>query len=55
MEEAAQRKRAAAVGATGLILGHQIGQLQSFDDKTLAIYVAQDTSRVRSVCASSRG
>jgi len=55
MEEVAQRKRAASVGATGLILGHQIGQLQSFDDKTLAIYVAADTSRVRSVCASTRG
>ena len=54
MAQVAQRKRAAAIGATGLILGHPIGQLQSFDDKTLAIFVAQDTSRVRSVCAAKR-
>jgi hypothetical protein len=55
MEEAAQRKRAAALGATGLILGPPIGQFQSFGDKTLAIFVGQDTSRVRSVCAGARG
>jgi len=52
IEEEAQRKRAATLGATGLILGHPVGELQSFHAKTVAIFIAGDSSRVRRVCAA---
>jgi hypothetical protein len=53
-EQTAQRKRAAALGANGLILGHPIDQHQSFDAKTVAIFIRADSARARTVCASKR-
>jgi hypothetical protein len=47
----AQQMKAATWGANGLILGHPRNQLQSFDAKTLAIFVPADSALAVRACA----
>ena len=49
-----QRKKAAELGANGLILGHPLDQHQPRDESSLAIFVSGDSVQTVEVCGSTR-
>ena len=48
-----QRKKAAQLGANGLILGHPLDRLQLREESSLAIFVPEDSVHTREVCFST--
>jgi len=50
----AERKKAAQLGANGIILGHLSGGREVLYDDALAIFIPQDSARAAELCATKR-
>jgi hypothetical protein len=53
--EEAKRKKAAQLGANGIILRHALGGRELLYDDVVAIFIPADSARAAEVCAAARG
>jgi hypothetical protein len=52
--ERAQQKKAAQLGANGIILNHALGSRQLRYDDAVAIFIPEDSGHAMDVCAAAR-